>query len=148
MDPNQAYHQHGANQALWHGQDTRILKHKWAEVVARHKGQPLPKPPTPEPQPQPQPQPPPTTIRPYFPTTHSTALGSPVRPGHWRDIPGYPPSFAPLPPGIGSAELVASYPNHLHGRVLLDVMVHFTPKEIGDLCPAKEINRFMIASRV
>ena len=71
-----------------------------------------------------------------------------INPIRRRQIPNYPHSTAPLPTDIGSEELITSYPNHLHGQTLLNLLETWTPSEIAETCPAKEINKGMISTRV
>ena len=65
-----------------------------------------------------------------------------------KNIPNYPPASYPLPSGIDHAEVIGRYPNHLHGKLLLQISQFWSPKEIQEACPAKEINRRMISTRV
>ena len=71
-----------------------------------------------------------------------------IRPIRRRQIPNYPHSTAPLPADIASEEIITSYPNHLHGQTLLNLLETWTPSEIAETCPAKEINKGMISTRV
>ena len=71
-----------------------------------------------------------------------------IRPIRRRQIPNYPHSTAPLPADIGSEEIITCYPNHLHGQTLLNLLETWTPREIAETCPAKEINKGMISTRV
>ena len=63
-------------------------------------------------------------------------------------IKGYPHMYEPLPEGLQHHEVIAQYPNHLHGSLLLEVAEFWTPKEITTAVGTGFLTPNTIAKRI
>ncbi|KAL8822582.1 MAG: hypothetical protein Q9191_006685 [Dirinaria sp. TL-2023a] len=65
-----------------------------------------------------------------------------------KQIPNYLEESHDLPPNLTQEEMIVGYPNHLRGKLLLQLSKNWTPTEIAAHCPAPEINKNTVGKRL
>ena len=65
-----------------------------------------------------------------------------------KQLQGYPHGDTPLPTGLTQHDIITGYPNHLRGKLLLQIAGNWAPSEIAATCSASEISVTTICKRL